>query len=90
MQAKNSSQLGISPDSDGDGGPGPTAVAVQAIVVMRNIAVPPQQAQGFLKHGVLALLREAAESLPDNIMVVFHIGRVLSKLSLDEQCQVRV
>ncbi|KXZ44037.1 hypothetical protein GPECTOR_75g761 [Gonium pectorale] len=62
-------------------------VAVQASGVLRNLAVPTQNAQSFLAAGVLPALRAACSGMSTQVEVVLNVGRILSKLSLHEGCQ---
>eukprot|EP00798_Chlamydomonas_sp_ICE-L_P011271 gene11271-18903_t len=71
---------GFSPDTAGQ-------VAVQVTGVMRNFAVSPNHTPFFISSGAMTALRLTAEALPNNAEVILNIGRILSKLSLHEECQ---
>ncbi|KAG2431305.1 hypothetical protein HYH02_013436 [Chlamydomonas schloesseri] len=62
-------------------------VAVQASGVLRNLAVPAQNAPAFLAAGVLPALRAAVSALSGHTEVVLNAGRILSKLTLHDGCQ---
>lgn len=58
--------------------------------VLRNLAVAPAHAPGFVAGGALPALRAAASVLPGQQELVLNVGRVLSKLSLSDACVVGV
>ena len=63
---------------------------MQVTGALRNLAVAPKHASAFLTATCLAALKAALCVLGGQQEVVLNIGRVLSKLSLNEQCQVCV
>jgi len=78
-------------------------VAVQVTGVLRNLAVSPSHAAAFVSSGVVRALRVTAEAMSAGVgtasgrpsahqsseEVLLNVGRILSKLSLHEECQVR-
>jgi len=62
-------------------------VAVQVTGVLRNLAVMPGHAPTFVSSGALTALRGITHALGHQQEVVLNVGRVLSKLSLNEECQ---
>ena len=67
--------------------------------VLRNLAVSPSHAAAFVSSGVLRALRATAAGAQRRAgssggagraseEVVLNVGRILSKLSLHEECQV--
>eukprot|EP00955_Chlamydomonas_euryale_P039362 351369-Chlamydomonas_euryale.AAC.8 len=62
---------------------------VQTAGVLRNLAVQATHPPAFACSGVLGALREAASTLAASADVVLAVARVLSKLSLFQECQVR-
>jgi len=61
----------------------------QVTGALRNLAVAPAHAPAFLAATCLAALKAALRVLGGQQEVVLNVGRVLSKLSLHDQCQVR-
>eukprot|EP00198_Chlamydomonas_reinhardtii_P013474 XP_001702811.1 predicted protein [Chlamydomonas reinhardtii] len=59
----------------------------EASGVLRNLAVPAQNAPAFLAAGVLPALRAAVSCLSGQVEVVLNAGRILSKLTLHDGCQ---
>ncbi len=62
--------------------------AVQATAVLRNLAVVSCHLSSFLSANTLAILRHIMQSMSQCHEVVLNVGRILSKLSLHEECQV--
>ena len=62
---------------------------LQVTGVLRNLAVSPAHTATFTEAGVIPALRLTAAALIGQQEVVLNVGRILSKLSLSEECQVR-
>eukprot|EP00798_Chlamydomonas_sp_ICE-L_P016626 gene16626-22873_t len=74
--AQNSSEGGFTTESAG-----------QVTGVFRNLAVSPSHTSTFISSGAMAALRATARALSTHAEVVLNIGRILSKLSLQPECQ---
>ncbi len=61
---------------------------MQITGVLRNLAVSPAHAPAFLAAGALPAFKQAMRQLGGTQELALNLGRVLSKLSLSEQCQV--
>ncbi|KAG1674821.1 hypothetical protein FOA52_015208 [Chlamydomonas sp. UWO 241] len=65
----------------------PAQVVVQVTGVLRNLAVAPSHAPAFASGSLLRSLRVAARAFVSQPEAVLNVGRILSKLSLHEECQ---
>lgn len=65
-------------------------VAVQATAVLRNLAIAPNHAELYLARDAAALssLLHVASCLTSQQELLLNVSRVLSKLSLSEDCQL--